>query len=155
MLGSDARGLARMNPKHGSECVTRSVRVRVHPAFLPDHSHPGENKFVFGYRIRVTNEGDVRVRLLSRHWIIVDGDGTRREVKGDGVVGQQPELAPGAFFEYSSYCPLEHPWGTMEGSYQMVDHLGERFDVRIERFYLVSEFAQAGAGEEGPSDVEL
>jgi ApaG protein len=144
-----------MSSKHGSECVTRFVRVRVHPAFLPDHSRPGESKFVFGYRIRISNEGDVRVRLLSRHWIIVDGDGARREVKGDGVVGQQPELAPGAFFEYSSYCPLEHAWGTMEGSYQMLDHLGERFDARIERFYLVSEFAGAGAGEEEPSDVEL
>lgn len=150
-----------MNPTHGSECVTRGVRVRVSPVYMPDHSQPNNNKFVFGYRIRITNESDVRVKLLSRHWIIVDGDGERREVKGDGVVNQQPDLAPGAFFEYSSYCPLEHPWGTMEGSYQMIDHLGERLDVRIGRFFLVSEFAQAAAGEapgndgDAGDDVEL
>lgn len=144
-----------MTAQHGSESVTRRVRVRVQPAYLPDHSRPSENRFVFGYRIRITNEGDVRIRLLSRHWVIVDGDGTRREIRGEGVVGQQPELAPGAFFEYSSYCPLEHAWGTMEGSYQMIDHLGERFEVRIERFYLVSEFASNDASEDAPNDIEL
>ncbi len=144
-----------MTAQHGSESVTRRVRVRVQPAYLPDHSSPSDNKFVFGYRIRISNEGDVRIRLLSRHWVIVDGDGARREVRGEGVVGQQPELAPGAFFEYSSYCPLEHAWGTMEGSYQMIDHLGERFEVRIERFYLVSEFAANDASAEAPNDIEL
>jgi ApaG protein len=144
-----------MTPQHGSESVTRCVRVRVQPVFLPDHSRPSENKFVFGYRIRISNEGDTRIRLLSRHWVIVDGDGTRREVRGEGVVGQQPELAPGTFFEYSSYCPLEHAWGTMEGTYQMIDHLGERFEVRIERFYLVSEFASNDVSADAPNDIEL
>lgn len=141
---------------HGSEALTRGVRVQVTPSFLADRSDPrGERsrsgdtssgRFVFGYRIRITNESQAPVQLLSRHWIIVDADGERSEVKGDGVVGQQPVLAPGQSFEYSSICPLATPWGTMEGSYRFREALGpgnhgEEFSVAIARFFLVSSFA--------------
>jgi ApaG protein len=129
----------------GSESVTGGVRVRAIPVYLPQESDPDSRRFVFGYRIRITNEGEQNIKLLSRYWHIVDADGEAATVRGEGVVGQQPELGRGESFEYSSYCPLATPWGTMEGSYTMV-HLfdtgkparGEPFEVAISRFYLVS-----------------
>lgn len=153
----------------GSEATTAGVRVKVTPTYLADRSDPegvradfGSARFVFGYRIRITNESDRTVQLLSRHWIIVDADGHRSDVNGEGVVGQQPVLAPGHSFEYSSICPLPTPWGTMEGAYRFrevpprqtslpADHstdlasAAERkpaeFPVSIARFFLVSPFA--------------
>lgn len=131
----------------GSTATTEGVRVQVSPSFAPEHSAPepapGENpRFVFVYRIRISNHGDRTVQLLSRRWTIVDADGERHEVAGDGVVGQQPRLEPGRVFEYESFCPLPTPWGTMEGSYRMEvqsgSERGRLFDARIERFYLAA-----------------
>jgi ApaG protein len=136
--------------EHGSEAVTRGIRVRVIPHFEPDQSGEGESwqgrRYVFSYRIHISNEGWLRARLISRHWIIVDADGERHEVRGEGVVGHQPNIEPGQFFEYSSYCPLATPWGTMEGSYQFEDELGARFDAAIARFYLVAPEQATDAG---------
>ena len=125
----------------GSVTLTRGVRIAVAPRFEPEQSEPGV--FVFSYRIRITNETPGPVRLLSRRWLIVDAAGQKREVRGDGVVGQQPELPPGGVFTYSSYCPLTTPSGTMEGQYTMVGADGERFEVEIGRFTL------AAPGEHG------
>ena len=141
--------------------MTNGVRVVVTPSYLADRSDPeglkqgaersASGRFVFGYRIRISNESDRTVQLLARHWIIVDADGERSEVKGDGVVGQQPMLAPGQSFEYSSFCPLSTPWGTMEGSYQFrnastTGQPGDSFVASIGRFFLVSPFAGELAG---------
>ncbi len=117
------------------------------PRYLASHSvtdpAPGENpRFVFSYRIRISNLSDVGVWLRSRRWIIVDADGERHEVVGDGVVGQQPRLNPGVDFEYESFCPLPTPWGTMEGFFSMEfqdgAEQGRTQEVRIERFYLAA-----------------
>jgi len=122
--------------------VTRGVRVDVEPEYMPSHGVKHESweqpAYVFGYHIRITNEGPRTVKLISRHWTIVDADGERHEVRGDGVVGYQPELRPGEFFEYSSHCPMPTAWGTMEGEYQMQDASGEGFEVQVARFYLVA-----------------
>jgi ApaG protein len=120
----------------GSTCVTRGFRVDVSPRYIPEQSDPDAGKFVFAYRIRISNEGQTRAQLLSRHWVIVDADGERHDVQGEGVVGQQPDLAPGQSFEYTSYCPLETPWGTMEGTYTFRAQGGEEFRVNVARFYL-------------------
>jgi ApaG protein len=130
---------------HGSEALTHGFRVTVTPTYMPEESgeSPTEawrgKRYVFAYRIRITNEGERRAQLLDRHWVIVDADGERHEVHGEGVVGHQPTLAPGQAFEYSSYCPLATPWGTMEGEFIMQGDDGERFEIDIGRFYLVAE----------------
>lgn len=131
----------------GSEAVTRGVRVRVRPDFLPEHSDPAKDQFVFGYRIRITNESDHGALLISRRWLIVDAEGKEHEVKGDGVVGQQPYLAPGESFEYASYCPLQTRWGTMEGAFRMVRDDAEPFDAAVARFFLVAEEERIEPGE--------
>lgn len=124
----------------GSEAVTRGVRVRVRPFYVPEQSREDLATFVFGYRIAIANESGARVRLVSRRWEIVDADGERRVVEGEGVVGLQPTIEPGGVHEYSSFCALATAWGTMEGVYRMEGDGGD-FEVRVERFYLV-----AGAG---------
>jgi ApaG protein len=113
----------------GSNTVTNGVRIVVRPFYIAEQSQPEHSKFAWGYRIRMTNEGDRRCRLLRRHWLIVDGE---------GVVGHFPDLSPGEFFEYTSFCPLEYPWGTMEGSYEFIDEDGKHFETVIGRFFLVS-----------------
>lgn len=132
-------------PRLGSETLTNGVRVTVHPAYSSLESDPSNNYFKFVYRIRIANESDRTVQLVSRHWIILDADGERQEVKGEGVVGQQPVLEPGQVFEYASFCPLGTPWGTMEGAYEMRildraggEPTGESFKVDVGRFFLVS-----------------
>ena len=120
----------------GSVTITRGVRVAVAPAFLPEQSDVAAGTYIFGYRIRISNESDRRIRLLSRRWLIVDAGGERKEVEGEGVVGEQPELGPGEAFTYASFCPLPTAWGTMEGSYTMRAEDGEEFEVEIGRFYL-------------------
>ena len=120
----------------GSVTLTRGIRVAVAPAYAPEQSDPALSRFLFTYRIRITNESERQVKLLSRRWLIVDGDGRRHEVEGEGVVGQQPQIAPGGSFVYSSFCPLQTSWGTMEGTYRMRADDGEEFDIQIGRFYL-------------------
>lgn len=119
-----------------SEAITRGIRVRVRAQYVPEQSSPDEDHYFFAYAVAITNEGPQKVRLVSRHWLITDGTGALREVKGDGVVGEQPELAPGQTFEYTSACPLTTPVGSMYGTYQMVTPTGERFDARIAPFTL-------------------
>ncbi len=125
-------------PQRGSDVVTDGMRVEVRPEYLPEQSRPDQHKWVFAYRVRITNQRTHRARLISRHWIIVDADGDRHDVVGEGVVGLQPTLAPGQSFEYSSYCPLETPWGTMEGAYTFENDDQTRFDVAVGRFFLIS-----------------
>ncbi len=122
-----------------SNTVTRGVRVQVESEYIPERSEPGRNVFFFAYHIRITNEGDKTVQLVSRHWIITNGDGRAEEVQGPGVVGEQPVLEPGQAFEYSSFCPLNTPTGTMHGTYQMITDDGENFDATIAPFRLAHE----------------
>ncbi len=122
----------------GSTAQTHGVVVAVHPEYVPEQSDPDSRQFLFTYRIRVSNTGDTTVQLRERHWVIVDAHGDREEVRGPGVVGQQPKIEPGATFEYSSYVQLRTPWGTMEGEYVVARPGTEVFEVRIARFFLVA-----------------
>jgi len=119
-----------------SEAVTRGLRVRVEPRFDPLRSQPTAGRWFFLYTVTIENLGEETVQLLTRHWIISDGGGRVEEVHGPGVVGEQPVLAPGESFEYTSGCPLTTDVGKMEGSYQMVTTSGEEFDVEIAPFTL-------------------
>lgn len=112
------------------------IKVAVETQYLPEQSAPEEGRYFFAYRIRITNTGAVAAQLISRHWIIADADGRVEEVRGLGVVGQQPLLRPGESFEYTSGCPLPTPVGTMKGAYQMVAEDGTRFDAPISEFVL-------------------
>jgi ApaG protein len=119
-----------------SDTTTDGIRVQVFPRYLPEYSNPDKSQYVFAYRVIITNEGDRWAKLISRHWIIINADGKRSDVRGPGVIGQQPELNPGESHEYESFCPIDTEWGTMEGSYQMQREDGEMFDAVIGRFYL-------------------
>ena len=125
-----------MSNQGNSETTTEGIRVEVYPEFIPEQSIPSESKYVFAYKVVITNEGDTRAKLLSRRWIIINSDGDREDVEGPGVVGYTPELEPGESFEYTSFCPLNTNWGTMEGAFRMVRDSGEQFDAAIARFYL-------------------
>ena len=112
------------------------IRVQVTTAYLDEQSSPSEERYVFSYTITIRNEGERAAQLLTRHWIITDANGRVKEVRGEGVVGEQPRLEPGQGFRYSSGAVLETPVGTMEGSYQMVDAEGQHFDAAIPPFRL-------------------
>ncbi|GAO05503.1 Co2+/Mg2+ efflux protein ApaG [Anaeromyxobacter sp. PSR-1] len=118
-----------------STAVTEGIEVTVRSTFRPERSEPG--RFLFSYSVRVANRGEVPAQLVSRHWIIVDANGEREEVVGDGVVGQQPHLEPGEHFEYTSFCVLKTPHGSMRGTYRMVRDDGRSFDATIAPFPLV------------------
>jgi ApaG protein len=124
----------------GSEAVTNNVRVEVESEHVPQRAAPAslslDNQWLFHYTVRITNEGDETVQLLSRHWIITHGNGRTEEVKGPGVVGEQPVLGPGESFQYTSRCFLSTPKGSMRGTYQMVSEQGTYFDVEIAPFML-------------------
>jgi ApaG protein len=113
-----------------------NVKVQAVAFYLPEHSQPLSNRYSFGYSITITNQSAVAVQLLDRHWIITDGIGRKQEVKGVGVVGQQPVIQPGESYEYSSFCPLTTPYGYMEGSYGMIDEQGNPFRAEIPMFTL-------------------
>ena len=119
-----------------SEATTEGLRVEVRARYSAEHSDPQSGLWFFLYTIRLCNEGDETVQLISRHWVINDGTGHAEEVRGPGVVGEQPELAPGEDFEYTSGCPLPTPFGTMQGSYQMSRADGSTFDAEIALFEL-------------------
>jgi ApaG protein len=125
-----------MNNSPNSEATTQGIKIQVEPEYVPEQSSPELGKFLFAYRVTITNEGEKWAKLISRHWIIINADGDREDVEGPGVVGYTPELSPGESFEYTSFCTLNTNWGTMEGSYQMIRENGETFDVDIARFYL-------------------
>ncbi len=119
-----------------SEAVTHNVRVEVESKYAPEYSQPFQGQWRFIYTIRITNEGDERVQLLRRHWIITDATGHIEEVEGEGVIGQQPVLGPGESFQYSSWCSLTTAKGVMKGTYAMISRSGEHFDVEIAPFAL-------------------
>jgi len=114
------------------------VTVRVSVSYLPEQSEPGRGRWFWAYHIRIENGGTAPVRLLTRHWVITDGRGARHSVEGEGVVGEQPTIEPGAAYDYVSGCPLATPSGAMQGSYRMAAADGRRFDVAIPRFALVA-----------------
>jgi len=119
-----------------SEATTRGIRVSVVSEYAPERSQPADEQWFFLYTITITNTGRETVQLVSRHWIITDANGAVEEVKGPGVVGQQPVLEPGESFTYTSGCPLSTSFGKMEGTYQMTSRSGEGFDVKIAPFTL-------------------
>jgi ApaG protein len=110
--------------------------VSVECRYAPEYSQPQRNQWFFLYTIQITNEGVEQVQLLSRHWVIRDATGRVEEVRGPGVVGETPVLEPGEAFEYTSGCPLPTPFGSMEGSYEMVTGAGKRFQAEVARFAL-------------------
>lgn len=112
------------------------IAVDVDASYLEDQSDPGGNRFVFAYTITIKNEGQVSARLLRRHWVITDANGQVQEVRGDGVVGEQPYLEPGQGFRYTSGAVIETPVGSMQGSYEMQDDDGVTFDAPIAPFTL-------------------
>ncbi len=119
-----------------SEAITRNVRVHVRSQYVPERSAPSQGEWFFVYTVRIANEGEETVQLVSRHWIITDANGHVEEVKGPGVVGETPILEPGEAFEYTSACPLSTPFGSMRGTYQMVSAKNDRFDAEIAAFSL-------------------
>lgn len=119
-----------------STALTRGIRVSVNARFSAEDSAPERQHWFFLYTITIENTSDLTVQLLTRHWVITDGDGRVEEVRGPGVVGEQPVLSPGETFEYTSGCPLSTPLGRMVGTYQMVTPTGEAFDVEIASFDL-------------------
>ncbi|HSC47440.1 MAG TPA: Co2+/Mg2+ efflux protein ApaG [Gammaproteobacteria bacterium] len=112
------------------------IRVDVETAYVPAQSDPGQNRFVFSYTITIRNQGVVPAKLLTRHWIITDANGKVQEVRGEGVVGEQPHIKPGEGFRYSSGAVLETPVGAMQGAYSLVNDQGETFDAPIAPFRL-------------------
>ena len=121
---------------------TKNIRVRAAPRFMPSQSTPDENYYFWTYTIDITNAGNATVRLMTRHWRITDMGGRTEEVRGDGVIGEQPVLRPGDTFSYTSGCPLRTPSGIMVGSYRMQSEGGDEFDVAIPAFSLDSPFTQ-------------
>ena len=113
-----------------------NIEIRVNTRFLPEQSDPEHSRFAFAYTIAITNGGTEPVRLLSRYWLITDGNNDKKEVHGEGVVGEQPYIPAGDTFEYTSGAMLKTAVGTMEGSYQMVTDSGDYFDAIIPRFSL-------------------
>jgi ApaG protein len=118
--------------------TTRSIKVTVKPVYLEDRSSPVEDHYVWAYHVRIENQGEETVQLRNRHWKITDGRGRMQEVRGPGVIGEQPVLAPGESFEYTSGTPLPTPSGIMVGSYQMETRAGESFWVQVPAFSLDS-----------------
>ena len=118
--------------------VTRAIRVDVEPIYLEEQSEPANGQFVWAYRVQIGNEGAETVQLLSRYWHITDGMGRIQEVRGAGVVGEQPILNPGEAYEYTSGTPLPTPSGIMRGTYEMKTPAGDKFDIEIPAFSLDS-----------------
>ncbi len=112
------------------------IEIEVATAFLDEESHPDDERYVFAYTVRIRNVGQLGARLLTRHWIITDGNGKTEEVRGEGVVGEQPWLRPGEGFEYTSGAVLETSVGSMRGSYGMIGDDGTVFDAEIPAFTL-------------------
>ena len=127
---------------HPYEAITRGIRIRVEPRYMEEQSSPEDSHFVWSYTVEISNDGTETVQLKSRIWRITDALGRTEEVRGPGVVGQTPVIAPGKSFHYTSGCPLKTPQGIMVGSYQMTDESGELFDVAIPAFSLDSPYTR-------------
>lgn len=124
------------------EAKTQGIRVRVTPRFLEDQSTPEESRYFWAYTVVIANEGRDTLQLKTRRWLITDGNGRQETVRGPGVVGQTPTLAPGQTFEYTSGCPLTTPSGIMSGSYQMQSGDGQMLDIEIPSFSLDSPYVK-------------
>lgn len=135
-----------------SDVTTEGLRVQAAAHFLENESDQDLLDYRYGYRITITNVGGEWARLLERHWVVVDAHGEKEEIRGSGVVGENPGLAAGEHFSYQSGCRLRTAWGTMEGTYRFVRDDGRRFDVPIGRFFLVPSISSAlhHQGAEGP-----
>lgn len=120
-----------------SSAVTQGIRVEVSSDYRADRSDPRARRWLFTYTVRIANEGSAPARLLARHWTITDANGRSEQVVGEGVVGQQPHLDPGERFEYTSFCVLETPHGSMHGTYRMIREDGTSFEAEIAAFPLV------------------
>jgi ApaG protein len=120
-----------------STALTDGIRVTVRSEFRPDRSAPAQNRYLFTYTVRIANQGPRSAKLVARHWIITDANGGREEVEGEGVVGHQPHLESGQQFEYTSFCVLKTPLGSMRGTYHMVRDDGRAFRAEIAPFSLV------------------
>lgn len=131
-----------------SVALTEGIRVRVQSQYLPEQSAPSHARYVFAYTITISNEGAQPAQLRTRHWIITDGRGVVEQVRGDGVVGEQPRLSPGQSFQYTSGCVLQTSVGTMQGTYQMWREDGSQFDAQIAAFSLASPDAGRGAADD-------
>lgn len=128
------------------EAVSEGVRVSVSSFYLPQHSQPDREEFVFGYRVTLVNEGDSPILVTHRHWEIIDGEGRREVVDGEGVVGRQPRIAPAESFRYSSFARIATHWGTMEGHYAAVRGEDQIIHIRVPRFMLTN-LSQAESAE--------
>ena len=134
--GTDPPHASLQNGMRTSDTTTRGIRVQVKSEYVPERSSPAEHEYFFQYHVRISNVGTERAKLVSRKWVITDADGQVERHEGPGVVGEQPVLAPGAAFEYTSFCPLKTSVGAMQGSYHMVTAGGDRFDAAISAFTL-------------------
>ncbi len=119
-----------------SDTTTEGIRIEVGSTYVPENSVPDNSYYFFAYRVRISNVGDRTAQLISRKWVITDANGQVETVQGAGVVGEQPLLEPGQCFEYTSYCPLPTPVGSMQGAYRMVDREGRKFEAIIAPFSL-------------------
>ena len=119
-----------------SDTTTRGIRIQVAGFYVEERSEPTTDYYFFAYRVRISNVGGDRAQLISREWIITDSDGNVERVQGPGVVGEQPVLAPGEMFEYTSFCPLRTSVGSMHGAYTMRTDEGDEFEARIDPFTL-------------------
>lgn len=126
--------------QHRFEETTGKIHIAVEPDFLDDQSQPDEGRYLWAYRVTIENRGEVPVQLISRYWRITDARGRVREVRGPGVIGEQPIIAPGGSFQYTSGAPLETACGFMTGKYQMKDAAGKGFEVDIPMFALQSPY---------------
>jgi ApaG protein len=126
--------------KHRYEEITRDIKIAVEPDFLEDQSEPDENRYLWSYRVTIENKSKIAVQLLSRYWRITDARGRIREIRGEGVIGEQPVIAPGRAYEYTSGAPLETASGFMTGTYHMRASTGESFEVGIPMFALESPY---------------
>ena len=136
MARPSARATRRNPAAFTYEAVTKDVAVRVRPSFLPEQSDPQERRWAWAYRVEIENRSAETVQLVSRHWIITDAIGRVEEVKGPGVVGEQPTIRPGEVYAYASGCPLPTSSGVMVGAYEMITDGGERFEAAIPAFLL-------------------
>ena len=126
--------------KHRYEEITRDIKIAVEPNFLDDQSEPEESRYLWSYRVTIENKSALTVQLLSSYWRITDARGRTREVRGEGVIGEQPVIAPGRAYEYTSGAPLETASGFMTGTYHMRASSGESFEVGIPMFALESPY---------------
>jgi ApaG protein len=121
--------------------ITDGVKVSVETIYQPEYSNPANDHFMFAYKVNIENMGNYAVRLLGRHWYIFDSNGAKREVEGEGVVGQQPVIEPGHSHEYVSGCNLKTDMGSMKGEYQMSRLMDNTlFNVQIPEFYLIAPY---------------